>query len=163
MGRVARIGVAFALGALAGCAGNGAVQGDTGLDAAQPDAGPHSANVLVLKGAPLQVQQGATVLDAIRADLPGVRVSEQNQGCPSLAIRGPDTMPGITEPRVYVDGTATGNTCVLEDLQAIDVARVEVYPLGFTMRPGYAPNAHGLILVFTKRGSDEQGPASAQR
>ncbi len=163
MGRVAWIGEALALAALAGCAGNGAVQGDTDLASAQPAASPRSANVLVLKGAQLQAQQGATVLDVIRADLPGIRITQPDQGCPSLAIRGPDTMPGFTEPKVYVDGTATGSTCVLDDLQAIDVARVEVYPLGFTMRPGYAPNAHGLILVFTRRGSDELGQANGQR
>ncbi len=163
MRRVARVGGTLALAALAGCAGNGAFHGDTDLTSAQPDAGPRSANVLVLKGAQLLLQQGATVLDAIRADLPAVRVTEQQQACPSLAIRGPDTLPGYTEPRVYVDGTATSNTCSLEDVQAIDVARVEVYPLGFTMRPGYAPNAHGLILVFTKRGSDELGTGNPQR
>lgn len=161
MARIARVGGALTL-VLAGCAGHGAF---TGADAssAQPDAGPRSANVMILKGAQLELQQGATVLDVIRADLPGIRITEQDQGCPSVAIRGPDTLPGVTEPRVYVDGTATANTCSLEDMQAIDVARVEVYPLGFTMRPGYAPNAHGLILVFTKRANDEQGSAMAQR
>ncbi len=159
MGWVARVGGALALGILAACAGRAV----TGAGDAQPAPadGPRSASVLVLKGAQLSLQQGATVLDAIRADLPAIRITEQSQGCPSMAIRGPDTLPGFTEPKVYVDGTATGNTCVLEDLQAIDVARVEVYPLGFTMRPGYAPNAHGLILVFTKRGSDEGGPPGA--
>ncbi len=162
MGWVARVGGTLALAALAGCAGNQPTAGETGM-AAPPEGRLHSANVMVLKEAQLQLQQGASVLDVMRGNLPGIRIVEQDQGCPSVAIRGPDTLPGYTEPKVYVDGTATANTCSLEDLQAIDVARVEVYPLGFTMRPGYAPNAHGLILVFTKRGSDEFGPTKAQR
>jgi len=29
-----------------------------------------------------------------------------------------------------------------------DVESVEIYPMGFTTRPGYASHAHGLILVF---------------
>ncbi len=162
MGRVAWVGGTLALAALAGCAGNKLTTEDS-PQPAPPEGGPRSANVMVLKGAQLQIEQGATVLDAIRAGVPAVRVTEQQMGCPSLAIRGPDTMPGVTEPRVYVDGTATGSTCVLDDLQAVDVARVEVYPLGVTMRPGYAPNAHGLILVFTTRGSDARAPGPAQR
>ncbi len=162
MGWAVRIGGTLALATLAACAGNSASAGENALPAPAEDA-PRSANVMVLKGAQLHGQEGASVLDAIRADLPGIRVSEQGQGCPSLAIRGPDTIPGYTEPSVYIDGTATSNTCALEEFQAIDVARVEVYPLGVTMRPGYAPNAHGLILVFTMRGSDELGTQPAQR
>jgi len=40
------------------------------------------------------------------------------------------------------------DTCILESLRAQDVESVEIYPMGFTTRPGYASHAHGLILVF---------------
>jgi hypothetical protein len=30
------------------------------------------------------------------------------------------------------------------------MALVEIYPMGYTTRPGYATHAHGLILLFTR-------------
>ncbi len=162
MGWGARVGAALALGALAGCAGSRGFERGAGMQAAAADGIPLSANVMVLRGPQLGLQQGATVLDAIRAHLPGIQVAEQANGCPTVGIRGPNTAPGFTDPKVYVDGTATAGTCALDDFQAADVARVEVYPLGFTTRPGYATNAHGLILIFTKRANDEAPDSSRQ-
>ena len=51
-------------------------------------------------------------------------------------------------PIVYVDGARAIDTCILESLRTQDVESVELYPMGFTSRPGYASHAHGLILVF---------------
>jgi hypothetical protein len=56
----------------------------------------------------------------------------------------------LTNPHVYVDGTRTTDTCILETLRAEDVERIEVYPQGFTTRPGYGTHANGLILVFMR-------------
>jgi len=49
-----------------------------------------------------------------------------------------------------VDGARATDTCVLESLRATDIGRVEVYPQGFTSRPGYRTHAEGLILVFMR-------------
>ncbi len=137
---------------VAGCAAGTALSGGAG---APPAASLGSASVLVLAAPQLALHQGGSVLDAMRASLPGVRISDTGAECPGIAMRGPDTLPGVTEPKVYVDGTATSNTCVLAELGATDVARVEIYPMGVTSRPGYAGNAHGLILVFTRAAGDD--------
>ena len=153
MRRVVWIGGALTLATLAGCGGGAALRGsgEGGVHGM-----PASADVLVLRGAQLRPQEGGSVLDAMRESLPEIRIADgPPDGCPSVAIRGPDTLPGVTEPKVYVDGTATNGTCVLASLATENVALVEVYPMGFTMRPGYAPDAHGLILIFTKRAQDQ--------
>jgi hypothetical protein len=61
-----------------------------------------------------------------------------------------NSVPGITDPLVYLDGTRTRDTCILEQLRATDVERVEIYPMGVTTRPGYSTHPHGLILVFMR-------------
>jgi len=155
---LARVGGAVVVATLAGCAGGPALNGG---GVGEIDGMPASANVLVLRPAQLEQQQGGSVLDAMRENLPGISIAGNADagGCPAVGIRGPDTAPGLTDPKVYVDGTATSGTCVLESLAAEDVSRVEVYPLGFTTRPGYATNANGLILIFTKRATDGEQPA----
>ncbi len=144
---------------LVGCARNGASEGSAG-DEGEDGAGelPATANALVLRGDQLRLEEGRPVLDALRAELPQVRIGTAGN-CPSLAMRGPDRGLGQPEPTVYVDGVPASDTCVLEDLPTDLVARVEVYPSGFTPRPGYAANASGLILLFTRNGSEGRGAA----
>ena len=69
-----------------------------------------------------------------------------------MTLRSAVTFQGVVNPHVYVDGTRATDTCVLESLRTVDVERVEVYPQGFTTRPGYGTHAHGLILVFMRSG-----------
>ena len=66
-------------------------------------------------------------------------------------LRSFEGMGGGDYPSVYVDGTHVGDTCILEALDAREVDRVEVYPMGVTNRPGYPGNNAGLILVFLRR------------
>jgi hypothetical protein len=64
------------------------------------------------------------------------------------------TFSSVVNPQVYVDGTRTVDTCILESLTTDNIESIEIYPMGVTMRPGYSTHAHGLILIFM-RGADE--------
>jgi hypothetical protein len=71
--------------------------------------------------------------------------------CPQISIRGRKTLSGISDPGIYVDGQRAGDTCILTMLSPVDLARVEVYPMGLTSRNGYHMDGAGLILIFTRR------------
>lgn len=93
-----------------------------------------------------------SVLRAIMGKVPNMKVSFTDMGrCPAIALRSAEDIHGNDFPGVYVDGTHASDTCILESLQARDVERVEIYPMGFTHRHGYGRNNGGLILVFTRR------------
>jgi len=106
---------------------------------------------IVITGRALQDGPG-TVLAAMSGKVPSMRVHRTGEACPEIMLRNTVNFKGVVNPQVYVDGTRTTDTCVLDTLRTNDVERVEVYPLGFTTRPGYARHAHGLILVFMKSG-----------
>lgn len=151
-------GVAASVGLVA-CAANGQLgEGNVGDAGANVGDLPPTANAMVLKSEQLHLLEGRSVLEALQADVPALHIA-QSSDCPSLSLRGPNPTPGLIEPTVYVDGAAASNTCVLEDLSTDQIARVEVYPSGFTPRPGYAPNARGLILLFTRHAAgDTEAP-----
>lgn len=93
-----------------------------------------------------------SVLRAIMGKVPNLKVSYlATSRCPAITMRSFEDVHGQDFPGVYVDGTHVGDTCVLETLDAREVARVEVYPMGFTTRPGYTSNNAGLILLFLRR------------
>lgn len=108
--------------------------------------------------------QGATVIDgdelgrthgsllrAMLGKVPNMKVNFTGlQRCPAIALRRAEDINGKNFPDVYVDGTRANNTCILESLQAQDAALVEIYPMGFTRRPGYGTSGQGLILVFLR-------------
>jgi hypothetical protein len=106
---------------------------------------------VVLTGAALHDGRGS-VLDAMAGKVPNFRFRRVAQRCPLIALRGAASTTSITDPHVYVDGSRSTDTCILETLSTRDVERVEVYPQGYTTRPGYGRNAHGLILVFMRSG-----------
>lgn len=96
---------------------------------------------------------GGSVLDAVASRVAGMQVDFTGlERCPAITLRSAKDLRGRKFPDVYVDGTRAGNTCILESLRAADVERVEVYPMGFTTRPGYGHSTHGLILVFMRQG-----------
>lgn len=106
---------------------------------------------IILTGSVLQAGSG-NLLAAMRGQVPNFRVIRNvRKQCPQISLRNNANIPGyFVNPNVYVDGTRTTNTCVLESLRSSDVERVEVYPQGITKRPGYAGHAEGLILVFMR-------------
>lgn len=106
---------------------------------------------IVLTGAALS-DGGGFVLSALTGKVPNMRVRTYTGECPQITLRNHVSFEGIVNPHVYVDGTRTTDTCILETLRTNDVERVEVYPQGFTTRPGYGTHAHGLILVFLRSG-----------
>lgn len=107
---------------------------------------------VILTGSALTDGPG-TVLAAMSGKVPNFRVQRRTGQCPEITLRNSVSFQSVdVSPHVYVDGTRSTDTCILETLQADDVERVEVYPQGFTTRPGYGTNAHGLILVFMRSG-----------
>jgi hypothetical protein len=106
---------------------------------------------IVLTGAALTDGAGF-VLGALTGKVPNMRVRTYTGECPQITLRSHVSFEGIVNPHVYVDGTRATDTCILETIRTNDVERVEVYPQGFTTRPGYGTHAHGLILVFLRSG-----------
>jgi hypothetical protein len=106
---------------------------------------------IILTGSALTDGPG-TVLAAMSSKIPNFHVQRHSGQCPEISLRSNVSLQpgGEVNPLVYVDGTRTSDTCILEMLGTVDVERVEVYPQGFTTRPGYATHAHGLILVFMR-------------
>lgn len=103
----------------------------------------------ILEGPALDDGRGS-LLDAMRGKVPNLRIQLFPRDCPRITIRSHATFTSVVEPHIYVDGTRATNTCVLDQLQSQDVEMVEVYPMGFTKRPGYGTHAHGLILIFMR-------------
>lgn len=107
------------------------------------------AGAIVLTGAALRDGPG-NLLATLVGKIPNFRLQQNAGRCPIIRLRGAVSFQGLVNPHVYVDGTRATDTCVLNSLRNLDVERVEVYPMGFTIRPGYGTHAHGLILVFMR-------------
>jgi len=105
----------------------------------------------VLTGVALTDGRGS-LLGTMRGKIPNLRIHRpSNEPCPVINLRNVGSFNSeVVNPHVYVDGVRTTDTCVLESLRSDDVESVEVYPMGFTPRPGYANHSHGLILVFMR-------------
>jgi hypothetical protein len=104
---------------------------------------------IVISGVTLEEETGS-VIDAMVGRVPNFRVQRLEGTCPQISLRTHVSFQSVTNPHVYVDGTRIADTCVLDSLRARNAELVEVYPMGFTTRPGYATHAHGLILVFLR-------------
>lgn len=110
-----------------------------------------TSGATIITGAALEDGPGP-LLPAMVGKVPNMRIHHRGGQCPEIILRSHVSFHGVVNPHVYVDGTRAGDTCILETLRASDVQRVEVYPLGFTTRPGYGMHAQGLILVFMRSG-----------
>lgn len=140
---------ALVCAALTGCAGSlepgfaGGIHPDHGIDRVRRTG---SARVLARE----EIGDHGMVLDALARSIPGVR-AHRLSSCPQIELRGRSSLTTPTNPLVYVDGTRTGDTCILSTLRAEDVQRVEVYPNGVSPRPGYSTHHGGLVLIFTRQ------------
>lgn len=103
----------------------------------------------VVSGPALMDGEGS-ILETLRGKVPGLLIRSDAGPCPRITLRNDASYQTQVSPLVYVDGTRTTDTCVLESLRSRDVEAVEVYPTGVTHRPGYGMHAHGLILVFLR-------------
>ncbi|HKJ03069.1 MAG TPA: hypothetical protein VJ997_11460 [Longimicrobiales bacterium] len=140
----ARALIVLTLLSLGGCASAGLGEADENESGAR-----HERGAFVLTGAALTDGPGS-VLATMLGKVPNLRVQRLSTACPIVTLRNAVSFQSVVAPLVYVDGTHATDTCVLESLRAVDVARIEVYPQGFTTRPGYATHAHGLILIFMR-------------
>jgi hypothetical protein len=104
---------------------------------------------VIIQGPALQDGSGS-VLAAMAGKVPNFRVRRVGETCPEITLRNHVSYRTLVNPHIYVDGTRATDTCILDALRTVDVERVEVYPQGFTYRPGYGTHAHGLILVFMR-------------
>lgn len=93
------------------------------------------------------------LLDVLVSRVGNVEVGSA-PGCPRIIMRGTKSIAQPNDPRVYVNGSPAGDTCILQLIRTNDVQRVELYPMGVTARPGYRSNSGGLILVFMQDGHD---------
>jgi hypothetical protein len=117
----------------------------------------NQGNSIVIEGNQLR-SSGGTLLGAMNGRVASLRVNRLAGQCPLVSFRGQRTLTGTPGAGVYVDRSRFADTCILEQLRARDVQRVEIYPSGYTSRPGYAPNPHGLILVFLRTTARMQQP-----
>ncbi len=110
----------------------------------------HQDGAIVVSGVALQDGAGS-VLGTLEGKVPSMQVQRHVGRCPQINLRSHARVIGtIINPHVYVDGTRATDTCILESLRAQDVESVEVYPMGYTKRPGYGTHGQGLILVFMR-------------
>jgi hypothetical protein len=135
---------------LAGCS---TVSGGRAGASHPPDGGPaRGTSALVLSGEQVWGQTG-TLLGVLSRRVAGLRVQQTGaSSCPAIVLRGRTSIFGSSDPGVYVNGVRAQDTCILDLTNALDVERVEVYPMGTTQRPGYRANPNGLILVFLRDG-----------
>jgi hypothetical protein len=103
-------------------------------------------NAIVL--ASNDLASGGSLLDSLHGRVRNMRVERRPGRCPDIRMRGDRTIILATYPLIYVDGNPFSETCILEQIRVNQVERVEIYPSGFTSRPGYKTSPYGLILVF---------------
>jgi hypothetical protein len=116
----------------------------------RPSSGIESRDgATILSGTALTDGRGS-VLGVMQGKVPNLKVRRNSRGCPLVDIRQQVAFQRAIQPQVYIDGMRTADTCILESIRSVDVESVEVYPMGFTKRPGYATHAHGLILIFMR-------------
>lgn len=133
--------------ALSGCLG-AAPPGPAGSAFASPERTARGSRSIVLRRE--QLSGNESVLAALVGRVTGMTVRQAGP-CPEITLRGPARLQGVSEPRVYVDGSPAANTCILQQMRTDDVERVEVLPGGVAGRPGYMNHPTGLILVFLRR------------
>lgn len=136
---------------LMGCASLGGGRSD---ERSADDGVSMNDGAIILRGSALMGGSG-NLLAAMTGKVPNFRVVRNvARQCPQIALRNRriNVQGYWVNPHVYVDGTRATDTCILESLGSDDVERIEVYPQGFTKRPGYGSHAQGLILVFMRSG-----------
>ena len=105
-----------------------------------------SANAIVIRNS----EMTGTILNTLRTRIPSMRVSTDGTRCPLIAFRG-DLSRIRVPPSIYVDGTLTADSCVLDMVPGHEVDRVEVYTSGDTPHSEIRRNPSGVILIFRRR------------
>lgn len=103
---------------------------------------------IIIQGAALG-DGGGSILDAMNGKVPNMRIQRSSK-CPEVVLRNAASAGELKNPHVYVDGVRSTDTCILDSIRTTEVTRIEIYPQGFTTRPGYSIYNHGLILIFLR-------------
>lgn len=115
--------------------------GNQGSQEPRPD-----GSAIVLQGSDLS----GSVIDAMRSRVAGMTISTRSGDCPQIMFRGPRSVRNQRNPTVYVDGTMMLDTCILQQINAADVDRVELYPSGIISKPEIQRDPFGIIMVYRK-------------
>jgi hypothetical protein len=107
-----------------------------------------SANAIVIQG----TEMTGTILNTLRTRVPSMRVVTDGGRCPRIAFRGDLSARNQVPPSIYVDGTLTADTCVLDMVPGHEVERIEVYTSGDTPHSEIRRNSSGVILIYRRRG-----------
>jgi hypothetical protein len=106
-----------------------------------------SANAIVIRNN----EMSGSILNTLRTRIPSMRVSMQGDRCPRIAFRGEMSARNQPGPTIYIDGTLTADSCVLDMVPGHDVERIEVYPSGDTPHSEIRRNPAGVILIYRRR------------
>jgi hypothetical protein len=105
---------------------------------------------VVVRGEQLRRLGSGPLLESLKGRVTNLQVDRRSGSCPRITLRGDKRLLGVSNPGIYVDGTRSVDTCILDVVRVNDVERVEIYAAGSaSSRPGYRPSPFGLILVFT--------------
>lgn len=94
---------------------------------------------------------GGLLLDALVHRMPQMQVARPTGGCPIINLRGRRPERAVDNASVYVDGTRMRDTCVLLQILASDVERVELFPIAAGRPDGFRPGPGGLIVIYRRR------------
>jgi len=92
-----------------------------------------------------------TLLDALRTRVPNMTVTTRDTPCPLIFFRGPRSVRNAGSISVYIDRTHMADTCILQQIVASDVERVEIYPSGQVSEAGIQRNPNGIIMIYRLR------------
>lgn len=105
---------------------------------------------VVVRGEQLRRLGSGPLLESLKGRVSNLQVDRRSGSCPRITLRGDKRLLGVSNPGIYVDGTRSVDTCILDVVRVNEVDRVEIYAAGSaSTRPGYRPSPFGLILVFT--------------
>jgi hypothetical protein len=74
-------------------------------------------------------------------------ISEGGGQCPRIQFRGQSSIQNEPQPSIYVDGTLMLDTCIITQMSSMEIDFIEVYPSGFSSRPGVQRNPGGVIYI----------------
>ena len=96
------------------------------------------------------------VLQAIQGTVPGVTISTPSQvpgRTASVQIRGINSIGASTAPLIVVDGIPLAPDASTNDINASDIASMEILKDASAVAPYGVRGSNGVILITTKRGS----------
>jgi TonB-linked SusC/RagA family outer membrane protein len=108
-----------------------------------------------IKATRLENENPASVQDVLRANVPGISISQINaasaKGGGDLLVRGKSSINAGTSPLVVVDGVIYPGA--LSDINPNDIAAIDVLKDASSAAVFGAKAASGVILITTKKGS----------